>query len=128
MEVFHMKKILLVDDQPHILKDLIDYLKRTGCGSDYIEYESIYFSDRAVERIKQGGLDLLILDYNLGTRDMNGGEIARKARALYPSLKILFYSSDGDCEFVSNELGIPQFNKYEEIEEIAGYIKRELLN
>ncbi|HEV7246853.1 MAG TPA: PAS domain-containing protein [Shinella sp.] len=80
------KRILLVDDDFLIAMSSVDML--ADLGHEVVEAHS---GKDALERLKQDGpIDLLITDYSMP--GMNGGELAKAARALFPDLPILIAS------------------------------------
>lgn len=80
------KRILLVDDDFLIAMSSVDML--ADLGHEVVESHS---GKDALERLKQDGpIDLLITDYSMP--EMNGGELAKAARALFPDLPILIAS------------------------------------
>ena len=77
------RKILVVDDDQHLLELLIDTLTAIG-------YESVGVSDglKALERLKKQKFDLVISDIRMPGLDGIG--LLRKIRRYYPDLPVLF--------------------------------------
>ncbi|MBB3102708.1 response regulator [Azomonas macrocytogenes] len=81
------KVVLIVEDEPHILNLLSDYLADEGY--QVLEAEN---SSRAFEILAtKPQLDLLVTDYNLPD-GISGVMIAEPALKLRPDLKIIFIS------------------------------------
>lgn len=101
-----MKKILVVDDEPDILKVVIFRLKKIG-------YEVITATTgkEALEAIKTKKPDLALIDYRLG--DMDGIEVSRRVRKdeeLKDTPIILISASSG--ENISAALKSAAVNEY----------------
>lgn len=75
-------RILLVDDEPEILRLLARRLGRQGC-----EVTPATDSARALELLRQGPFDIAIVDFMMP--GMNGLELAAQCCQRYPGLKIL---------------------------------------
>jgi two-component system OmpR family response regulator len=91
------KKIAIVEDEPAILGNYTDVLKRQG-------YEVKGYADRsaALKEFRTELPDLAILDIGLGD-DVDGGfELCRELRALSPTLPIIFLTArDSELDTVS---------------------------
>jgi DNA-binding response OmpR family regulator len=87
-----MKKILVVDDEPDILKVVVFRLKKAG-----YEVAQTALGKEALTLMKADRPDLIVLDYRLP--DMNGIDVARTMRAdeaLENVPIILLSASSGD--------------------------------
>lgn len=80
--------ILIVDDDPHIRQLLAFALGKAGFAT-----REAADGEAALEAVKAGGIDLIVLDINLPR--LNGLEVCRKVRA-EGELPILFLSSRDD--------------------------------
>ena len=80
------KKILVVDDSSILCDFLVEYL-----SPNYILITAKNGLE-ALKLIKKKKYDLLITDYNMG--GINGAELSRRAKNLYPELPIIAMSSD----------------------------------
>lgn len=75
-------RILLVDDEPEIIRLLTRRLRRIGC-----EVTPATDSGQALTLLQQGPFDLAIVDFLMP--GMNGLELAAQCRLRRPGLKIL---------------------------------------
>jgi len=85
--------ILVVDDELVVRRVLGDALKRAG---HIIELASS--GAEALQRIAQPGIDLLLLDLQLG--DIDGIEVMDEARRLWPNLPIIMLTAHGSLPSV----------------------------
>lgn len=69
-----MTRVLLVDDEPHIIALLERAMKVDGIDTDSVED-----GESALERLAQGDIDLVILD--VGLPGIDGFEVLRRIRA-----------------------------------------------
>jgi two-component system NtrC family response regulator len=83
--------ILIVEDEPFQREMLRDHLIREG--HRVREAES---GDRAVELLKGGSFDLLLLDYRMA--GMNGVEVLKEARRLCPDVEAILITAYGAIE------------------------------
>jgi CheY-like chemotaxis protein len=94
--------ILLVDDDAAVRAVTAGMLSDLGCG--VVEAAT---GREALERLAGGGdVDLLISD--LAMPEMNGAELARRARAARPDLPILFISGYADPRSLGMEIPAEQ--------------------
>jgi CheY-like chemotaxis protein len=75
-------RVLLVDDEPEILRLLARRLARRG-----YEVTTAVGGQDALARARAGAFDLAVLDYMMP--HTNGVELAGQCRALQPSLQVL---------------------------------------
>lgn len=81
-----MPRILVVDDEANI-RDVVEYtLKREG-----YDVESVDGGTRAVARVEQGGIDLVVLDVLMP--DLDGLQVCRRLREAGPNPPVIFLSS-----------------------------------
>lgn len=73
----HFGRVLAVDDDPHVLRLLARMLARFAG-----EVVSASTCDEGLSVLRDGGVDLLVIDVHLGER--NGVELARAAATLHP--------------------------------------------
>ena len=83
------KKILVVDDEPDIVKLLEIQLK--NCGYDVI---SAVNAKEALSRIEDGAPDLMILDLMLP--DFSGEEVCREVRKNENNIPIIMLTAKGE--------------------------------
>ena len=76
------KRILVVDDEPLILKSVRMVLSRAG----YV-VEVASSGSEALQRLKEGTYDLVVTDWKMPL--MHGDMIAREIREKYPALPVL---------------------------------------
>jgi DNA-binding response OmpR family regulator len=90
-------RILVVDDEEHIRRDLIDHLShRIEC--ELIEAANGY---EAVEHLKKGGIDLILLDIKMP--GISGTEVIQKAKELASKAAIIVLTKF-DSTRVSNQV------------------------
>jgi DNA-binding response OmpR family regulator len=80
--------ILIVDDEALVRRVLGDALRRSG-----YTIESAASGHEALERLQEPGVDLLLLDLQLG--DLDGVEVMRAARQRWPQLPIVMLTAHG---------------------------------
>ena len=81
--------ILLVDDEPVVLRALRVALE----AQDYV-VSAVLTGEDALARISNGAFDLVLLD--LGLPGVDGFEVIRRVRVLYPALPIIVLSAQGE--------------------------------
>lgn len=82
-------RILIVDDEPGIIDSLSIMLKRSG-----YYYEGITNPLEAVEKVKTGSFDLMILDYLMAP--IHGDEVVKRIREFNSELYILLLTGHKD--------------------------------
>lgn len=82
-------RILIVDDEPGIIDSLSIMLKRSG-----YYYEGITNPLEAVEKVKTGNFDLMILDYLMAP--IHGDEVVKRIREFNSELYILLLTGHKD--------------------------------
>jgi DNA-binding NtrC family response regulator len=98
-----MKTILLVDDEPDILKSLGEVLHQLG-------YTVIERSDAgsALEKLREGGrVDLVITDYRMPV--MDGLEFLNALRVLNPTVPVIMLTAYGAVESYLKSLSLGVF-------------------
>lgn len=99
-----MKKILIVEDDKHILTGLVDNLKMEG-------YETVAAEDgrTALRQIKEQSPDIIILDIMLP--ELNGFEVCRKLKEEKINIPIIILSAKGKEEdkILGLELGADDY-------------------
>ncbi|CAM4038432.1 response regulator transcription factor [Paenibacillus alkaliterrae] len=102
-----MRKLFIVDDEPFILEGLssvIDWeefgIKLSGKASDGRD---------AFEALKQSGVDILITDIRMP--EMNGLELIRRLKPLYPDMKFIVLSGYNEFDYLREgmRLGIENY-------------------
>ncbi len=78
-------RILLVDDEELVRRSLEANLKREG-----FEMASASSAEEALSRMQQFPCDLLLTDYLM--EGMTGIDLLKKAKELYPQVKVIVFS------------------------------------
>lgn len=133
-----MSRILIVDDEPSILKALQRLLRAAPCvyGNKQfpLEVEVFNLPSAAIKRAHQEEFDLFISDYRMP--EMDGIDFLKQAKAIQPDAACLILSGYADLNALVravNEVGIERFvgkpwNDYELMSAIAQALAhRELL-
>jgi two-component system KDP operon response regulator KdpE len=81
--------ILLVDDEPVVLRAL-----RVALEAQDYTVSAVLSGEDALARISNGAFDLVLLD--LGLPGVDGFEVIRRVRVLYPALPIIVLSAQGE--------------------------------
>ncbi len=81
--------ILLVDDEPVVLRAL-----RVALEAQDYTVSAVLTGEDALARISNGAFDLVLLD--LGLPGVDGFEVIRRVRVLYPTLPIIVLSAQGE--------------------------------
>jgi CheY-like chemotaxis protein len=116
------KTILAVDDVAEVLDLVADILRDLGyevfCACD---------GDRALELLSNGQhVDLLFTDIMM-PGELHGFELARRARAIHPSLKVIYLT--GYASMIPDDTGEtfgPIFKKPFRPRELEAAVKREM--
>lgn len=88
-----MSTIMLVDDEPSILKILQTYLDNAGHKT-----LAAASAEEALERLPEtGNLDLMLVDLRLGT-GMDGLELMHEVKARHPALPVIMITAYGTIE------------------------------
>ncbi|MCX7774430.1 MAG: DUF3369 domain-containing protein, partial [Clostridia bacterium] len=82
-------KVLVVDDEPGIIESLSIILKRSG-----YDFEGVTNPLEAIDRIKRGHYDLMILDYLM--TPIHGDEVVKRIRDFNSDLYILLLTGHKD--------------------------------
>ena len=80
-------KILIIDDEPQVLKCLSAFLK----SKLHCESETVADSKKALERIRDGVFDLVLVDIKMP--GLSGIDLIKEASKLSPETKILVISA-----------------------------------
>ncbi|WP_027717959.1 response regulator [Desulfovirgula thermocuniculi] len=114
--------VLVVDDQPGVLRLLVEFLR-----GEAVEVETAASGPEALEKIKKGGVRLLLLDAKLP--GMDGLTVWREARELDPALRVVLMTAYGETalEEEARALGIGHFlHKPFDLREV-GFLVKSLL-
>jgi CheY-like chemotaxis protein len=123
------KKILVIDDDPLVLKTLTKYLK-----SRNYEIEAVTSGGEAIKKAKDATFNLIIIDIRMP--GMDGIETIKNLRSVYqnkhktkiPEIIITGYASK-EAEKEAGELGISDYiYKPFDIDEFIGAIEKRLKN
>ena len=96
MEINPGRKVLLIDDEEILLKNIGDFLKVTG----YSVFTSSNSTD-GLELLRNHDPDLLLLDLHL-KEGLTGMQVLRAAKMLKPDLKVIILSGFGEEEDTKN--------------------------
>jgi len=80
--------ILVVEDEPAIADTLLYALRSEGLGAEHCG-----LGGQALERVRAGGVDVLVLD--VGLPDLNGFEVCRRLRA-FSQVPVIFLTARND--------------------------------
>ena len=121
MEIKSGRKILIIDDEEALLKNIGDYLKVSG----FNVFTSPNSTD-GLELLRNHGPELLVLDLHL-KEGLTGMQVLRAAKMLKPDLKVVISSGFGEDEETRNNclsLGAGAFlDKPTSLRELSGTIK-----
>ncbi len=82
-----MKKIAIVDDEQDILDILGEFLRR----SEKFEIEAFSNPKTAIERVKKGEFDLILLDIMMP--QMDGIEFLKEAKGAMPKVSVIMMTA-----------------------------------
>ena len=101
-----MEKILLVDDEPLILKALVRLLQRTPCLCDgrLFKLELVTFTDplKALEYVREHQVSLVLSDYRMP--GMDGIELLTTIKTLQPDTSRIIISGYADLNALINAI------------------------
>ena len=81
-------RILIVDDEPHVINMLIGLLEKTGEDFDILYANN---GQDALEIIKKGRIDVLVTDIQMP--GMNGVELVRAANSFWVNSRVIFFTA-----------------------------------
>jgi two-component system catabolic regulation response regulator CreB len=98
-----MKHILIIEDEPSIVENIRYALETEGFSTSWYSQ-----GKKALERLKQGGVDLVVLD--IGLPDVNGMELCKQIRSgsLVPVIFLTARSDEID-RVVGLEIGADDY-------------------
>ena len=85
----HNLRVLIVEDEPSI-----SFLQGKSLEESGFSVEKAYDADSALERIAAGGVDVVLLDYQLP--GMTGHEVLEKITSVRPSPPVIMVTGHGD--------------------------------
>ena len=91
-------QILVVDDDKQVRRFISESLRHLG----YLVHD-VGSGEEGLARLREEGFDLLVVDFAMPV--MNGAEVARAARELQPSIRILMVSGYADSAAIESLLG-----------------------
>ena len=86
-----MTTVLIVDDEPNIRNTLATTFRLEDYGVETAEH-----GDRALDRLEQGGIDLVILDLEMPVRD--GMDTLREMRRRRYEVPVVILTAHGSIE------------------------------
>ncbi len=100
-----MKKIAIIDDEQDILETLERFLKR----SEKFEIETFSNPANAMDLIKKGQFDLILLDIMMP--QMNGMDMLKEIKEANPDVKIIMMTAYSTVEKVidANKVGAEDY-------------------
>ena len=99
-------KLLLVDDDEEFVWTLAQRLGMRDLGSD-----SVYDGEQALSFIEQQEPDVMVLDLKMP--GMDGMEILRHIRNIYPDLQVIILTAHGNSELEKEALRLGAFDYME---------------
>lgn len=109
-----MEKILLVDDEPLILKALVRLLQRTPCLCDghLFKLELVTFSEpeKALEYVKHHQVSLVLSDYRMPS--MDGIELLTAIKALQPDTSRIIISGYADLNVLIDAINLAHIYRF----------------
>jgi len=99
-------KILIADDEEVVRTSLDGILKKGG------NYETDFAQDgeEAVKKAKENLYDLLLLD--LAMPKLDGYEVLKQVRAMYPDLPVVFITGTGEAKKVMQSIAQYKLNAF----------------
>ena len=97
-----MYKVFLVDDEPFILEGLYDIIDWAKLGMEIVGQAENGLA--ALEALKDIPVDLLITDISMPR--LNGLDLIRQARAIYPDLKVIILSGYDDFAYLKEGMAL----------------------
>ena len=100
-----MKKIAIIDDEQEILETLARFLKR----SEKFEIETFSNPQTALNKIKNGSFDLVLLDIMMP--EINGMDILKELKSSNPNVKVIMMTAYSTIDKVveSNKVGAEDY-------------------
>ena len=99
-------KILVADDEEAVRDSLAIMLKKNSQN----EIDFAVDGEEAVTKITSANYDLLLLDIEMPK--INGYEVLKKVRALYPTLPVVFITARGEPSKVRKSIAQYRLNGY----------------
>lgn len=88
------RRLLVIDDDPDVRNVIVELLR-----SMHYDVSEAHDGESGLSKLEQVQPALVIIDYLMP--GMNGGEVARRARMLFPALPVLFISGYADSEAIA---------------------------
>lgn len=109
-----MEKILLIDDEPLILKALVRLLQRTPCLCDgrLFKLEIVTFTEpaKALEYIRHHQVSLVLSDYRMP--GMDGIELLTAIKATQPDTSRIIISGYADLNVLINAINLAHIYRF----------------
>lgn len=118
-----MIEILIVDDERHVREGLRDLVPWASLGVEVCGIADD--GESALHFLAERRVDILLTDVRM--THLNGIELSRRARLLYPEIKIVFISGYGDTEYLKAALQLSAVDyvfKPVNLEEVARVIQK----
>lgn len=90
-------RVLIVDDHQLFCDSLKLLLHTLGIGS---EVRTCGTAKSAVDHLRDGEWDLVLLDWNLGVKAMSGLDLVREVKVLAPTTRVVVVSADSSSDRV----------------------------
>ena len=90
-------KILLVDDNPHILE-----LNRQVLSDEGYQLTKVTSGEGAIEALEKQHFDMVITDINMGK--VNGLKVLKRAKELHPEIKVIVTTGNTDIQYAIEAL------------------------
>jgi len=111
----HLRRVLIVDDEPGIVEGLQSMLELNG-----FEVSSVYTGGEAAPAVRKFRPDVVLLD--IGLPDVDGAQLGFMLRAEHPTLPIIFCTGHGDRRIAPDDDAIRFVRKPFTIDELLAEI------
>lgn len=118
--IFHMSKILIVDDEPRILLLLQSLLKANG-----YEVETARDGNAALDIVRKGGVDIAVTDLRM--TPMDGMSLFREIKAISPNVPVVLLTAYASVETAIEAMKIGIFDyltKPFKVDDLIACVKR----
>ncbi|MFD0713070.1 response regulator [Paenibacillus sp. GCM10027626] len=95
-----MHRLLIVDDEPNIVKGL--YALFAECSHLELEIVCAFSADEAIAGLSRGKIDVILSDIRMP--GMNGLELLEEVSSRWPRCKVIFLSGYNDFQYVQSAM------------------------